>query len=408
MQTFTGREYLKIDIASSFGLEKKSWSERLAWFDQNENNLLKLVPQAEEPALYYAGVKAYEDVKAGKPTGYMISLDATSSGLQLLAALTGDRSAAELCNVVDTGNRQDAYTAIYNEMLRKIDDQAKITRDHCKDAIMTSLYGSKAVPKRVFGEGALLDTFFHTMRNVAPGAWELNEAFLAMWNPEALSHDWVLPDNFHVHIKVMDFVKERVHFLNQPFDVFYYENRPMEEGRSLGANTIHSVDGMIVREITRRCDYDPRHVRNVRKALQSPTERPHEDDLSTSDHANLHELSVLWGHYTASGYLSARVIDYITSVTASFMSQEERDQVLELLDTFPKRPFKVVSIHDCFRCHPNYGNDLRRQYNLQLAIIAKSDLLGFLISQIVGRPITIGKLYPDLHKDILKTNYALS
>ena len=101
MQTFTGREYLKIDIASNFGLEKKSWAERLAWFDQNESQLLKLLPQAEEPALYYAGVKAYEDVKAGKPTGYMISLDATSSGLQLLAALTGDRSAAQLCNVVD-------------------------------------------------------------------------------------------------------------------------------------------------------------------------------------------------------------------------------------------------------------------------------------------------------------------
>jgi hypothetical protein len=110
----------------------------------------------------------------------------------------------------------------------------------------------------------------------------------------------------------------------------------------------------------------------------------------------------------ASGYLSARIIDYITPVTAAFLNQESRDVVGQLVGTFPKRPFKVVSIHDCFRCHPNYGNDLRQQYNLQLALIAKSDLLGFLISQIVGRPVNIGKLYPDLHKDIIKTNYALS
>ena len=408
MQTFTGREYLKIDIASNFGLEKKTWDERLIWFDQNEKQLEKLVPQAEEPALYYAGVQAWKDVKAGKPTGYMISLDATSSGLQLLAALTGDRSAAKLCNVIDTGNRQDAYTSIYNSMLKAIGDDAKITRNDAKDAVMTSLYGSKAVPKRVFGEGALLDTFYFTMREVAPAAWELNEAFLAMWNSEALSHDWVLPDNFHVHIKVMDFVRERVHFLNKPFDVFYYENRPIEEGRSLGANTIHSVDGMIVREMTRRCDYDPDQVRNVKRAIKRPHDSTDTQDWPEAEIDALAMLTKLWGHYTASGYLSARIIDYVTPYTAAFLNEESKSAILEMLDTFPKRPFKVVSIHDCFRCHPNYGNDLRKQYNLQLAMIAKSNLLGFLISQLVGRPVNIGKLYPDLHKDIVRTNYALS
>src|SRR5690606_19590575 len=195
--------------------------------------------------------------KAGKPTGYMISLDATSSGLQLLAALTGDLRAAQLCNVVDTGHREDAYTNVYATMLSQLDESGKITRDMAKDAIMTSLYGSTAVPKRVFGEGNLLDVFYFVMENIAPAAWVLNQAFLAIWDPGALSNDWVLPENFHVHIKVMDQVKERVHFLNQPFDVFYKVNRPMSDGRSLGANTIHSIDGMIVREITRRCDYDP-------------------------------------------------------------------------------------------------------------------------------------------------------
>lgn len=61
-----------------------------------------------------------------------------------------------------------------------------------------------------------------------------------------------------------------------------------------------------------------------------------------------------------------------------------------------------------FRCLPNYGNDLRKQYNIQLASIAKSNLLSFLISQILGRTVTIGKADPDLWKDVLHTNYALS
>lgn len=397
-QTFTGREYLKIDIASNFGLEKADWDDRLAWFDAHEHCLLEMLPNADEPALYYAGVKAWEDVKAGLPTGYMISLDATSSGLQLLAVLTGDLSAARLCNVVDTGHRQDAYTNVYGTMLAQLDETAKITRDMAKDAIMTSFYGSTAIPRQVFGEGALLDVFYHTMQRVAPAAWELNEAFLALWNPEAYSHDWVLPDNFHVHVKVMNQIRETVHFLNQPFDVFYKVNQPMAEGRSLGANTIHSIDGMIVREITRRCDYDPKQLHAVIDAFENPKEI----DL---DHPKAEMCRILWQHYEYSGYLSARILDYLVPETSGLVA---KDVIYQMISTFPEKPFKVVSIHDCFRCLPNYGNDLRRQYNLQLAMIAQSNLLSYLLSQLVQRPVNIGKLHPNLSDAIIETNYALS
>lgn len=398
-QEFTPREYLKIDIANNFGLDKLTWYERIKWFDQNEANLHSLVQQADEPALFYAGVKAWEDVLAGKPIGYMISLDATSSGLQLLAALTCDRRASSLCNVIDTGTREDAYTGVYNIMVNKIDDTAKIQRDNLKDAVMTSLYGSKAMPKMIFGEGRLLDTFYATMREVAPAAWELNEAFLAMWDDQALSNDWVLPDNFHVKVKVMNQVREKVHFLNQPFDVFYNVNGPVSEGRSLGANTIHSIDGMIVRELTRRCSYDPVRIVELYKLVEGN---------STSDVTETEDDDIvvtLWDRYHNSGYLSARILDHLN---ANNIGKVDVRVIRDLLDSLPKKPFTIVSIHDCFRCLPMYGNDLRKQYNLQLQLIARSNILGFLISQIVGKPIRIGKLDPNLHLEIIDTNYSLS
>lgn len=245
MQTFTqftGKEYLKMDIAASFGqdMDKADWDVRLAWFTKNQHQLLDILPQAENPALYFAGVQAWEDTQKGIPSGYPISLDATCSGLQILSVLTGDRSAASLCNVISTGKREDAYTSIYQFMLDELGEGARIKREQTKDAILTSLYGSQAVPKQVFGTGIMLGVFFDTMKEKAPAAWELNETYLSIWNPEALAYHWTLPDNYHVHIKVMSQLKETVNFLNEPFEVFTTINAPMEDGRSLGANTTHS------------------------------------------------------------------------------------------------------------------------------------------------------------------------
>lgn len=401
MQTFTGREYLKIDVANSFGYDKLTWQQRIDWFDSNERMLDDMLPSAKEPALYYAGLKAYRDVQAGLPIGYMISLDATSSGLQLLAALTGDVLAAQLCNVVDTGRREDAYTNIYQHMLNIVQDTAKISRDDTKNAIMTAFYNSKAIPKKIFGEGKLLDIFFGSLKDLAPGAWELNEAMLSFWNPHALEHSWILPDNFNVHIKVMAQVRETVHFANEPFEVFYNVNAPMSEGRSLGANTIHSVDGMIVREMTRRCDYNPIRMTNVRKMLDNQPHLWRSENLNTDDVM----VQVLWNHYQISGYLSARILDHLA---LGNFGHVDPNAIRELLGSLPVKPFKIVSIHDCFRCLPHYGNDLRQQYTHQLKLIAQSNLLQDMISQLLGRHVSIGKLDPNLHLYVGQSNYALS
>lgn len=405
MQKFTGKQYLMIDIANSFGLDKKTWDERLQWFKEHEDHLDEMLPHAEDPAMYFAGVQAWDNVKHGVPIGYPISLDATSSGMQILAALTGDRRAAQLCNVVNTGKREDAYTNVFDIMVDRLmnrlgEHAGGIKRDDCKRAIMTSLYGSVAVPKEVFGEGMQLNIFYEVMAEVAPAAWELNEAFLSMWNPDALSHDWVLPDNFHVHVKVMAQVKEVVQFMNEPYDTFHMVNQPTEEGRSLGANCIHSLDGMIVREITRRCDYSVDRVLEIMGFLDAVIvgRHNHKDDDSQM-------VKTLWQHYQESGYLSARILDHLHAHNVDLV---DRAAIWELIESLPEKPFKVIAVHDCFRVLPNYGNDLREQYNRQLMLIARSNLLQYLLSQIVGRQLSIGKLDANLWKDILTTDYALS
>ena len=134
-QTFTGKQYLKIDIANNFGHDKLDWDDRIEWFNSHEHMLEDLVKEAEDPALFFASIQAWNQTKEGLATTYPISLDATASGIQILALLAGCEKSAKLCNVLDIGHRADAYTILYQLLLQRVGDTAKITRDDVKRAI---------------------------------------------------------------------------------------------------------------------------------------------------------------------------------------------------------------------------------------------------------------------------------
>lgn len=422
-QTFTPEQYLKIDIASNFGLDKEDWDIRLDWFDQNLSGIESLLAlaerneetsmqlptraiakhplmvQADKPVQFFAGVSAWGKVRRGLPIGYPISLDATASGAQLLAILVSCEQSARLCNVVDTGKREDLYTNIYQLMLSTLGTTGVIARSQVKEAVMTGLYGSVAVPRRVFGEGPVLGAFYETLETQATGIWELNQALLGLWNPTALSHDWVLPDNFHVHVKVMDDRTETVEFLGALYDVETKVNRPTTEGLSIGANVIHSIDGMVVREISRRCTYDPEQMLSLLALLRvpayyQPKRRRAKDDL----------VETLWDRYLETGFLSARILELLDEENMFLVN---KDDIETLIHTMPEKPFPVMAVHDCFRVHPNHGNDLRRQYNQVLSELARSEVLASIATQITQTKVNVTK-YGDISSKILDANYALS
>ena len=58
---------------------------------------------------------------------------------------------------------------------------------------------------------------------------------------------------------------------------------------------------------------------------------------------SLKMVQTLWQHYLESGYLSARIMDYLHTDTVHVV---DRAVVKELLDSLPKKPFKVLAIHD--------------------------------------------------------------
>lgn len=369
-QEFTPIQYLMIDVASNYGLSKTSWDHRLHWFKDHENQLKKLseipvsqkkellahplIKEASDPALFFAGVKAWAQAMKGEAIGYPISLDATASGAQILSALIDCEQSARMCNVVNTGNREDLYTNIYEGMRKRAEDQidedtsgelelayqplARITPSEVKHATVAAIYGSKRRPRDLFGEGMLLGLYYQTLEEDLPGAWALNKALIDQWQPYAFSHDWILPDNFHVKIKTMELVGHSFEFGGRRFEAETYENVGTKRGLSLGANIVHSVDGLVVREMLRRCNYDSTKLEALLRVLKGQTPvrfNPHHP------HAQL--ITQLWDHYTESGFLSARILELLDAETIGLV---DPDVIRDMVGTLPEKPFPVMPVHD--------------------------------------------------------------
>lgn len=389
----TGKEYLMADIACKHdkAYEKLSWDQRIYHFSEIDFKDPKTFKEASNPVGLRAAYVAMEHTALGRPSGYMISLDAASSGLQLLSLLVSCPISWKLCGGDE--NILDAYMEIY----KHIDCSKNLTRKEVKHACMTSFYGSVAIPKGYFGED--INVFYETMEKMAPGAWDLNLGIQELWDEvEGTTYDWTLPDNFYACIETHDKDVIKFMFLDEEFQVVQKVNERPRFHKGLGPNLIHSVDGMIVREMYRRCQYDLNTMQRVLGLIAEGV-----TGGTTGKSAAM--VQTLWELYQESGFLSVRILDYLYEDTCGLVDMQI---IQDLIVTMPHVPFQLVTVHDCIRCHPNYGNDVRRQYNTILCQIKNSELLRFIASQVANQDIKVSKVGNIPDEVILNANYTLS
>jgi hypothetical protein len=392
MQKLSGIEYLQADIACKYDkkMEKKTWNERIQRFHELAIFNTNMIKKASNPIGLRAAIKAYNDYRENKPTGYMISLDACSSGLQLLSVLVSCSKSFELCG----GNSDecvDSYTTIYDEM----NVSNILTREVVKKAIMTAFYGSFSIPEKTFKGN--IDLFYDTIIRLAPGAWNLNIGIQELWDQiSGDNYEWILPDNFHAYIETKDKVEVSFTFNGENYQVSQNVNKRPDFHKGLGPNLIHSVDGLVVREMVRRCMFNPSKLSNIMMWMND----------SVSDNGKSAEMvKTLWEHYTTTGFLSVRILDYLYKDTLGLV---DKDVIVELIESMPNKSFDIVTVHDCFRCHPNYGNDVRKQYNTIIADLNDSNLLNDLVKQIAHSNITVNKVGKIDRNKILEGNYLLA
>lgn len=393
MQRFTGLEYVKIDIANQFGLglDKELWDDRIAWVDKHIDELELIAEDADDEILFRKAVYALRDAQACQPSGYIMGLDATASGPQMLAVLTGCLSTARHVNLINTGKREDLYLAMAIRM------GLGITRDIIKNPLMVTFYNSKAEPKKVFGDDTPeYITFMETLNEELPGAMLGMQTINNFWNPTVPAQVWVQLDGMvcHVNVKTQCKTVVEVEEIGASFTYIWDELGASSYGISLPANFIQSFDALVVREMKRRCYYDVMDVqtklnavtaevelRNSVVAIIAPTEpemicQNHVTELALTDIRNLtdHDLYRL----------------------------EERLTIM-----LEHKPFPVITVHDEFKAHPNNMNVVRYNYKEIMAEIAESPAF----TRVLGSLQECGsfpKLSYDLPALIRESEYALS
>jgi hypothetical protein len=394
-QTLTGLEYLKAEIAckADKAFEKATWNERLAQFDKLDLGSPSTYKNASNPIGLRAAVIALGDVLQAEPTGYMISLDACSSGIQILSLLVSCPKSFDLCG----GNHDfcvDSYTTLYDAM----DIGDKLTRKEVKNCIMTSFYGSTATPERIFGDD--VELFYETVEREAPGAWQLNLALQETWNEiETSDYAWTLPDNFHAYIETKESIYLPFAILGEKYELLKKIDGRPKFHKGLGPNVIHSVDALIVREMFRRCMFSEEAILRLANIIMG---------TDTYQHPSIGAakmVEILWDHYQRSGFLSTRILDYLDSDNITLVDELV---IAKLISTLPNASFEITSNHDCFRCHPNYGNDLRRQYNHILADINDSNMLQTMVHDLTGKNRRVKKVGTIARDVILDSNYSLA
>ena len=80
MQTFTGYEYIMIDIANQNNLDKLSFEDRIEWVKTHMDELESFADTADKKPLYIKAVMALRKAQNHQPTGHLVGFDATCSG----------------------------------------------------------------------------------------------------------------------------------------------------------------------------------------------------------------------------------------------------------------------------------------------------------------------------------------
>jgi len=285
-------KWLAFQVATTFGLDKSPMEERQDWVKDNQH-LITLIAcdpyrnvseweNVEEPWQFLAACNEYYHCVIAKDrntTNLPIAIDATCSGLQILAGLARDKSTAELVNVTRSPMPQDAYKVVAQVSRWNIPERIQNVWDRkcVKRTVMTIPYNAKPYSNRTYIKLALKEKGIEidkdeltqtvtavrdAMNNVVPGPmavmkWIEDEVSRAL--ARGVSElEWVTPSGFVVHQKIQKKQYERLQLQllgKCEIRVATDDTDEVDKARHKAAtapNLIHSLDASLLHLATMR------------------------------------------------------------------------------------------------------------------------------------------------------------
>ena len=165
-------DWLAFQVATTYGLDKATMAERLAWTLDNHQLITIIATDplgnlhewegVDEPWQFLAACEEYYHCVIAcdrSHTSLMVATDATCSGLQILAGLARDASTARLVNVLPSDKPQDAYKVVAETATPHCPEsiQPYMDRKTVKRVVMTVPYNAKPYSNRGYIRDALKD-----------------------------------------------------------------------------------------------------------------------------------------------------------------------------------------------------------------------------------------------------------
>ena len=162
--------WLGFQVATTYGLDKATMKERHVWVKANENLISRVATDplgnlcewegASEPWQFLAACEEYFAcvIDCSRSwTSLPVAIDATCSGLQILAGLARDHSTAQLVNVLPGEEPQDAYKVVAETAKPKLPTRlaALLDRKVTKRTVMTIPYNATKHSNRQYIRDAL-------------------------------------------------------------------------------------------------------------------------------------------------------------------------------------------------------------------------------------------------------------
>jgi len=269
--------WVKRAIANAYGMDKKTWAVRDAWFNRRHNKtdrankdvskLLKLRHEASDPWMYLKLVLAWQDHLNGKKIHAPIRYDATTSFAHVYAVLSGSKDLAKISNLVnDDDKRNDLYSMVTSDVNARLAGKSELVRIVVKRGLMVNFYsaGDETQRKRMENERgkALTDFEFlcynQAKNSLAPDALVVMDDLVLLRNKRNKTTSWYTPDNFYVEMKHYKTIKVRVTVPNVgKLTIQYNKHQAVDMDKGISPNAVHSYDGTAVRYIIRKSNGKP-------------------------------------------------------------------------------------------------------------------------------------------------------